>query len=189
MTGVQAKERLAELAESEFKKLEALAQQICTESRGPANKLAELWRAGGESDKAQPTLTAMGELAVRPWLAASKAGGKQNRLQAMTQGCKAYLAAQQQFMRRLKQMMQSKTAVPLAAPRGPVEEPELPRRECDQAYLWGRQLLKADDGELDCAVIEDEFLRLTEKQRDSEIANYNKTGQWASLAELPIGKG
>ena len=61
MTGEEARRRLSEIQTGEYRKLAALARQICEESRKPVSTLANVWASGPESDqrKAETVLTAI----------------------------------------------------------------------------------------------------------------------------------
>jgi hypothetical protein len=175
MTGDEALKRLSEIEAAEFKKLQGLARDIATDARKPATALTGAWAAGQASDqqKAETVLADLGELAVRPWILAG---------QAVAAG-RAYLGSQQRIVEKLTGMFESQAPVPPPPAAGQTEEKEPPSRECDEAYLFARRLLKADDPEELRALLRKEFLFMPAAKRDAEIASFRKTGKWAALLE------
>ena len=185
MTGEQALMRLSEIEPAEFRKLQALADQIYSDSRRAPQALINLWRSGAASEapKVETVLSAMRELAVGPWLEASESIGGEQLARALAQANRAYLAAVERVRATLDQMMQGKTPMPPPPGAGMTEEKELPSRECDEGYLFARTLLKTDESDLVHMLVRRRFLLMDERRRDTEIANYSKTGKWAALVE------
>ena len=185
MTGEQALMRLSEIEPAEFRKLQALADQIYSDSRRVPQALTRLWRSGAESDrrKVETILSAVRELAVGPWLEVSESIGGEQRVRALSQASRAYLAAVERVRAKLDRMMKGKTPMPPPPGAGMTEEKELPSRECDEGYLFTRTLLKTNESDLVRLLVRRQFLLMNEGRRDAEITNYHKTGKWASLVE------
>jgi hypothetical protein len=185
MTGDEARKRLAEIQVGEFRKLQTLAREIGADARKPVSTLADVWRSGNasEQEKAETVLADLGELAVRPWLSVAGAVGGDRGARAALQASRAYREAQQRLLQKLQQMMESPAPVPPPPAAGQTEEKEPPSRECDEAYLFARRLLKADDPERLRPLLRKEFLFMPAPKRDAEIASYRRTGEWAVLVE------
>jgi len=184
MTGDEARRRLSEIQTGEYRKLAALARQIRDESRKPVSTLAGAWASGTASDqrKAETVLTALGELTVESWLSTGRSMTGQRKTRCVMQAGLAYLSAAEHVFQKLNRLMESKAPVPGVPLAGRTEEKELSSRECDEAYLLARRLLKADEPEWIHPVIRKEFLLMPVAKRDTEIANYRKTGRWTPLA-------
>lgn len=185
MTGDEIRKRLSEIEASECRKLSELAAKIASDSREPVRRLIHSAAQGSDTEwkKVENLLDELRELAVAPCLSARAAGSGERRLLTTTAAARAYLAAQEQVIAKLKRMMESKTTMPPPPASGMTEEKELPSRECDEAYLLARELLKAEDSDLVQLLARREFLLKSPAQRDEEIAKYRKTGKWTPLVE------
>jgi hypothetical protein len=102
---------------------------------------------------------------------------------ALGGAAKSLLACRKRALDTLDEVMDSKTSVPIPPERVPEEEKEQPSRECDEAYLLMRSLLKGDESELADDLARRRFLMEEPATRDAEIANYRKTGKWMRLVD------
>jgi hypothetical protein len=185
MTGDEARKRLDKIDAAEFKKLQGLSREIAADARKPLTALTGVWATGADSDqqKAETVLADLGELSVRPWMHVGQAVGGERGPRAIVEAGRAYLESQQRIVQKLTGMLDSQAPVPPPPGAGKTEEKEPPSRECDEAYLFLRRLLKADDPDELRPLLRKEFLFLPAAKRDAEIANYRQTGKWAALLE------
>jgi hypothetical protein len=185
MTGDEALKRLSEIKAAEFKQLQGLARDIAADARKPVAALTSVWATGAASDqqKAEAVLADLGELAVRPWIEVGSTASGERGARAVAEAGRAYLESQQRIVQKLTGMLDSQAPVPPPPAAGQTEEKEPPSRECDEAYLFLRQLLKADDPEELRSQLRKEFLFMPAAKRDAEIASYRKTAKWAALLE------
>lgn len=128
----------------------------------------------------------LSEPAVEAWLVPANEGGERGP-RALAQAVQTAAAAQRRVLQALQRIMDSKLPIPRSPSAGRTEERELPSRECDEAYLLARWLMKTDDPPLERALTRKRFLSMVPAQRDSIIANYRKTGQWTALTESRPG--
>lgn len=182
MTGNEALRRMSEIKADESRKLTDLAKHIETDVRQPIGEVLGMADQGEESGrrKAEKILVGLGELAVRPLLSADRATGERG-LKSAALACQATLDAQRRVIERLHLLMQSKSPMPKPPLAGRTEEKESPSRECDEAYLLARWLLKPDESDLVQTLHRKPFLRKTEAQRDALIADYQNKGRWGEI--------
>ena len=185
MTGDEVRRLLSEIEPDDTRQLTALARRIVHDASQSAASLTHVWASASTSDrqKAQTVLETLRELAVDPWLSVGAAGHGSRDVEAALQACRAYLAAQEDLLQRLGAMMDVTTRVPPREMEGPVEEEEQPSRECDEAYLLVRRLLRVDESVLIRTLNRELFLSLPPSKRDAEISNFKKTGHWAVFVE------
>lgn len=182
MTAEECLRRLVLAAKGENLKLRELARDIGSDSRKPLETLAHLWAYAGEPyrRKAETILNRLGAvsvpslLALKPPAPAAKAG---------FEAARALLTTQRLLAARLLQLMDSRVPMPPVPSAGQTEEKELPSRECDEAYLLARRLLKGDDSERQRSQLRRVFLTMSEAERDAEIVRYRAGGSWQPLVE------
>lgn len=182
MTAEECLRRLALAAKGENLKLRQLARDISSDSRKLLETLAHLWAYAEEPyrRKVETVLNRLGAVSV-PSLLALKAPAPAAK--AAFQAARALLKTQKLLAARLLQLMDSRVPMPPVPSAGQTEEKELPSRECDEAYLLARQLLKGDDAERQRSRLRRVFLLMSETERDAEIARYRAAGSWQPLVE------
>ncbi|HEY3244335.1 MAG TPA: hypothetical protein VGM03_13395 [Phycisphaerae bacterium] len=189
MTAEQVRRELSQIKIGDIRALSALAQRISAEVRQPAAVLMDLWKSAGpeEQRKSEAVLGQLAEPAVEAWLVTASAGGERGA-RALAQAVQTSAAAQRRILHALQGMLDSKLPMPRSPSAGQTEERELSSRECDEAYLLTRWLMKTDEPALERALARKRFLSLVPAQRDSAIAAYRKNGQWMALADTrPAG--
>ncbi len=185
MTSEQVLQRLSEIDPGEFRKLQALADEVGADARQLPRLLVRRWRGGADAEgrKTETVLTALRELAVGVWLDSDAGGGSGARVRAMSQAGRGYLEAVKRLRVKLDRMMQGKRPMPRPPAAECTEEPDPPSRECDEGYLLARALLKTGESDLVAMLGRKQFLLMSEPRRDAEIANFQKTGQWSPLID------
>jgi hypothetical protein len=184
MTGKEATKRLGACKVDDTDKLDALAADIGSDSREPLSALTGAWaRGAAEQAKAHKVLDALKGLPVAAWLRTAETTGGDRSLPALRAACAAYLQLQERAEKKLVAMLDSKTPVPPPPTFGPQEERRPKTRECDEAYLLLRHLLKADDTDEVRIMSEHLFLHMTDAERDREVRLYKEKQQWSVLAE------
>jgi hypothetical protein len=186
MTGKEALKRLGGCPEEDVDKLDALAADIVRDSRDPLSFLVEVWAASApEQPKARKVLADLKGLPVAAWLRSAETTTDARSGQALRAACEAYLQFQQRVEQKLVGWLDSKTPVPPPPALGPQERRRPKTRECDEAYLLLRRLLKADQTEPQRILAEHTFLQMTDEERDQEVRLYKEKQQWSELAEEP----
>ncbi len=182
MTAEEALRRLSLIAKGETGKLRALAQEISADSKRPTDALANLWSYAGGRDlkKVEVVLEELGLPGVPALLALRKPAPA---ARASLQAARALSTTQGRIAARLRQMLDSRLPMPPSPSAGQAEEREPQSRECDEAYLMARQLLKGDDSDRERFRMRRTFLLMPEAERDAEIAKYQSSGWWSALME------
>ena len=174
MTPEEIAQRLGPVRRLDFGALEALAGEIAADAREPLLGLSRVMGAveGPEQPKARLVLERLGELAVLPWLAASRTVPLPRKVEAVTAAYRAYAGVLQVIRAELERMLERRTALPTPALPGPVEEPPPVLRECDEGYLLLRRVLRPEEPWREYVLARAEFSRASEAERDAAIASY-----------------
>ena len=93
-----------------------------------------------------------------------------------------HLANRSRIVKIIDEMLEDTTVVEPGVSLVHVEEPPVPKRVCDEAYLIMRTLFALEDEETKLANT-DVFLDMSDEERDAEIKRSRKTGKWTSLVE------
>ena len=173
MTPEEIAQRLGQVRRLDFSALEALAGDIAAEAREPLLGLSRVMGAveGPEQPKARLVLERLGELAVLPWLAASRTLPLTRKVDAITAAHRAYAGLLQIVRAELERMLERTTPLPVPALHGPVEESPPVLRECDEAYLLLRRVLEPEEPWREHVLARAEFSRSSEAERDAAIAS------------------
>jgi len=102
------------------------------------------------------------------------------RLRSLVEG---ELQLRERLLSRLDPLLEDRTAVPMPPPPGDAEEPVLPRRVCDEAYLLVRHMLNPQEGPLTFQLNSREFLGMSDKEKNAEIEKARKTRTWTQFVE------
>jgi len=173
MTAEELARRLDEIRRMDFGALEALAGEIATEAREPLLGLSRVMGAmeGPEQPKARLVLERLGELAVLPWLAASRTLPPARKIEAVTAAYRAHAGLLQIVRAELERMLARTAPLPVPVLPGPVEEPPPVLRECDEGYLLLRRVLKPEEPWREYVLARSDFSHMTEAERDAAIAS------------------
>ncbi len=188
MTPDQAMRRLSEIEPGRFAQLSRLAAEIAKAPRDAASAVARMWASGSPAERAKAAAVLVGlrERSLQPLLPPETAEDGGQRLARLQVAADAYLAARGRAIRSLSVMMASKAPLPPVPGAGKTEEKEPDSRECDEAYLATRRLLKTDDTQMTHQRVRRAFLQNPRGQRDAEIGHFRDTGKWKfSVAEEP----
>jgi hypothetical protein len=127
---------------------------------------------GPDLPKARLVLDRLGELSVLPWLAASRTLPLTRKLAAITSAYRAYAGLLLPIVAELERMLERKALLRPPELYGPIEEPPPVLRECDEAYVLLRRVLKPEEPWREYVVARSEFSRASEAERDAAIASY-----------------
>lgn len=185
MKGPTAIQELRSLSADDFEGTSQLAERIKTESLEAPKALVHLWLRGEKSDsqKAIDIILDLEELTLRPVLESLDNNQPLEKIKLMSLAVDSQLSLREAVVTKLNQMLNDKTPVPLYESVGPVEEKEVPRRVCDEAYLLMRRLLKFNEDEVYHGLNASEFLELSDDEKDLEIIRAMNTKTWTNWIE------
>lgn len=174
MTPDEIVRRLDRIRRRDLPALEGLAGEIADEARRPLLCLSQVVGAieGPDLAKARLVLDRLGELAVLPWLAASRTLPLTRKIAAITFAYRAYAGLLQPIVAELERMLGRKTLLRPPDLYGPVEEPPPVLRECDEGYMLLRRVLRPEEPWREYVLARAEFSRASEMERDAAIAAY-----------------
>ena len=186
MTGSEANKRLAAAKWDDGAALDKLAQDIVTDAQAPLDALGETW-AASKDDKEQlkvvRVLNLLVELAAVAWLKAYATADQPHKAHAAARAAGGYSQLEARMTKELGDVLASKTPVPQRKPREPVEETRPATRECDEAYLLLRRLLKADESTHEQTLSERAFLASANAERDKTIDRFRQKQEWTRFVE------
>ena len=180
MSPEQIRERLVSLREMDFVGAEKLAQEIAKEARRPLWSLMRVleWAEHPDRKKAEVVLKMLAELAILPWLVASRKLEGGPRIEAFSEAYRLYRELDGQVIEKLRGMLKGQTPLPPPEFSGAVEVRVPVTRECDEAYLLLRHLAKPDEAEADDRRQRLAFARMSEEERDHLIRKFLNTGEF-----------
>jgi hypothetical protein len=183
MTGEEARKRLLAIKPDDDMAVDALADEIERDSRAPLLGLARLQQSGQSgAETAGAVLRALEELAVRAILDTAPRGPARRAGDSVGIASAACNAFADRFTTDLTKLLDNTTRIPVPKSARPVEDPEPPRRLCDEAYLLLRRWQKPEEAALARELNRREFLRLEMAERDAEIDRYRRTKGWTEFA-------
>jgi hypothetical protein len=186
MTGGDASKRLSAVKLDDGAALDALTQDIVADAAAPLAALGETWAAAKDEPeqlKVVRVLNLLVELASVAWLRAYSPADQPHKAHAATRAAAGYAQLEARMTKELGDLLASRTPVPQPKPPEPVEERRPPTRECDEAYLLLRRLLRADEPELEQTLSERGFLALTNADRDKTIERFRQKQEWTRFVE------
>lgn len=190
MTELEVIRRLGWTDEEDWDRLDELVRTMSAHAWDAPLALARGWLARpGEQDKIRHVLGLLKELSIRPWFAIVPKAPADQKLFALEQAVGSLETLQSEIVQKLTRLLGSKVELPLASPlEETIEERELPSRECDEAYVLLRRILKPDESELTGELTRREFLRLEDEGKDEEIARYKTGAPWIQFVEDDLGE-
>lgn len=176
---------LRALDASDPEAVEQLAEKVKTESRQIPKTTVRLWLGNREADgkKAGDIFFELDELVIYPCIEAIDQSLPKQKIQLISLAVDQHLENRQQLLAKLKRMMEDKTQLPLAPSIEPVEQKPRPRRVCDEAYLLVRRLLNFSEDEVDYELNANDFLELSDKEKDNEILKAMNSKTWTNWTE------
>ena len=157
---------------------------ICEKSWKEPRKVVEILHSAESKDaeKAAAVLLELGDLALIPLLERIDLTEPDSAVWEMKLAVDIHLANRSRIVKIIDEMLEDTTVVEPGVSLVHVEEPPVPKRVCDEAYLIMRTLFALEDEETKLANT-DVFLDMTDEERDAEINRSRKTGKWTSLVE------
>ena len=180
MTAAEIVARLKPIPDGDWDQLEALAQEILVDARAGPSILARVFGSNQPElrDKASLVLGQLEELSVLPWIEASHHQQGETRMLTLAKASSAYSAMAARCIASLKRSLDKKEVLPPPRLQGEVEERPPRMRECDAAYLVLRRWMYPGESNLKYEQNRSLYLQLDDADRDQEIDQYKKTGQW-----------
>ncbi len=165
--------------------LNALAEEIATESLEASKAIVHLWATGDkeESGKAGSVVIDLEETAVRPMLQEFDAGSVQWRYRLMEDVVDVQLKFRNRILARLDDLLTDRAILSASAATESEQPDKLPRRACDEAYVWIRRLAKVQETGENGFRSEADFLSLEHTERDEEIQKWKRSKIWAGIQE------
>jgi hypothetical protein len=183
MTAAEIIARLKAIPDRDWDQLEALAQRILADARAAPAFLAQLSRVNQPELQAKAPLVLghLEELSVLPWIDASHHQQGETRMQSLANAASAYSSMAERCISSLKRSLDRREVLPAPRLHGEVEEKPPRVRECDAAYLVLRRWIYPGESSLKYEQNRSLYLQLEDQERDQEIDEYKKTGQWADF--------
>jgi hypothetical protein len=183
MTAAEIIARLKAIPDGDWDQLEALAQRMVADARAAPSLLAQLSRSNQPELQAKAPLVLghLEELSVLPWIDASQHQQGETRMQSLAKASSAYSSMVERCISSLKRSLDKREILPSPRLHGEVEERPPRVRECDAAYLVLRRWIYPGESSLKYEQNRSLYLQLDDEERDQEIAEYKKTGQWENF--------
>ncbi|HEY2407229.1 MAG TPA: hypothetical protein VGI10_14565 [Polyangiaceae bacterium] len=160
---------------------EALAKQETDEARAVPRLAVSLW-AKGEPELAANAfafLSEIGDLAIVPVLEGPLRDDPKSTVQALNLLADAELGLRQKVIARVNQLLDDKRPVPPRPRIGPKpDEPDHPRRVCDEAYVAMRHIVHFGESQYGSVVEPSFFFAAPEAARDKAIAEARRSNNW-----------
>jgi len=160
---------------------EALAKDELASARAIPRLATSLWaKADPElSANALAFLSEIGDLAIVPVLEAPLRDDPQAAVQALNLLAEAELSLRQRVIERVDQLLDDKRPIPPRPQIGPKpDEPNHPRRVCDEAYVAMRRLVHFGESQYGSVVEVSFFYAAPEVSRDKAIAEARRSHDW-----------
>jgi hypothetical protein len=172
--------QLRALNPDDIEAVNALADRIKNHARQIPRDTTNMWLKGDESSstKALEVLVELEELTIHPAIEAYTEASADKKARLMYLAVEQQLDARKMLLKTLRQMLQDKSMVPQPAPIEVIEEPPVPRRFCDEAYLLVRRLLNYSEDEAKNGLNSDAFIELPPEERDEEIQKALDSKEW-----------
>jgi len=172
--------QLKALNPDDIEAVNALADRIKGHARQIPKDTTNMWLKGDETNsiKALEILVELEELTIHPTIEAYAEASADKKARLMYLAVEQQLDVRKMLLKTLRQMLQDKSMVPQPIPIETIEEPPLPRRFCDEAYILVRRLLNYSEDEAENGLNSDAFLELPPEERDNEIQKALATKEW-----------
>jgi hypothetical protein len=166
----------------DFGALDGLANEFSAEAREAVKLCVAL---GGTADPyagvARTIVGHLGEAGLSA-LVESFGDGSQVAPWVLVQAGRSFAELEGAVIAGLRRSLGDRRPVPLSTGEEYLEEPERPRRICDEAYMGLRELLGGET-KFDFEVNAEIFLERPEGERDAEIVRFAKTGAFRSYLD------
>ena len=161
-----------------------LAQLIRDNSWRNPSKLVDILHSDDDenSTKAAAILLDIDDLALTPILDSINFNNAEDLVWDMETVVDIQLKNRFRIVKILDKMLLDKRMLEQPEPSEEIEEEQVPRRVCDEAYIMMRRLFALEDEETELMNV-DMFLDLPVEVQDAEIARIKKTKKWVSLIE------
>lgn len=180
MTAAEIHASLKAIPDGDWDQLEALAQRIAADARAGPSVLTRIL-GSNQPDlqaKASLVLEQLEELSVLPWVDASQHRRGETRMLALARASSSYSSMAERCMAMLKKSLHKREVLPPPRLSGEVEERPPRVRECDAAYLVLRRWIYPGESSLKYEQNRSLYLQLEDEERNQDILEYEKTGQW-----------
>lgn len=143
----QLKARLESLDLNQENKLEALANEVASDSIRQARRVVQIWLGADAamSQKAMYILGSLGELAVVPLLETPTAPSPEQEAWLLRTVVQKHVELRRQLAERMRKLLDDQRLVPQSAGSGFQEETPPQRRVCDEAFILLRRFVKPEE--------------------------------------------
>jgi hypothetical protein len=165
--------------------LDRLVERIRAESLKAPKEAVSLWLTGDESDseRASDMISELEELVLTPLLHVCGESEPIQQIHIMAMAVDIQLALREKMVVRLDRLLDDRTPLPEPELPESIEEEPFQVRVCDEAYLLMRKLLKFSENEVNYELNSDEFMDLSEEEKDAEIRKARTSETWTSWVE------
>lgn len=177
--------RLQQLNTDREAEVTGFARSLAQTSRQAAQELVRLWASGSaeQSKKAVEVLSRMEETSVAPLIGHAGPAAPAQDVWMIRTAVQNEIDLRLKVVRRIDRLLEDRRGVPRPAPSRPVESVPPTRRVCDDAYLLVDHLLDPSISAVARAGKADQFLAMTDQQRDAEIHQLRASRTWKRLLE------
>ena len=171
---------LRELDSEDDEELEKLAKTITKRSWKDPRVVVNIWHSDDEDDssKAAAVLLSMEDIALTPLLDALSPDIPEDYVWDMETIVEIQMENRIKIAKALEDMLQDKRFIKLPELPPSTEESHAPRRVCDEAYLIMRRLLSFEEDEEEQFFNSNEFLNMTDEEKDAEISRAKASKRW-----------
>ncbi len=185
MTPEQLIEALRRLDPEKRAEFDQLALAVRNQSRELGRSAVTVWKGTDVrmSDKAALLIAQIGDLGIVPLLEATDIPGVAKPVWMLRNVVEAEMVLREKIRERIDSMFDDKNPVPMPRASGQIEEPPVPRRVCDEAYILMRRLLNSSESQMNYLMNVRAFLSLGEQEKNKEIQKARQTRTWTMFVE------
>lgn len=176
---------LRELDSEDDEGLEDLANKIAERSWNDPHVVVRILRSDDEDDvsKARAVVLSMGDIVLTPLLGALCPDVPENYVWDMQTLVDIQMENRVKIAKALETMLEDKRPLKMPDLAPDTEESFAPRRVCDEAYLTMRRLLAFEESEEEQFFNANDFLNMTDEEKDGEISRAKTSKRWIPLTE------
>jgi hypothetical protein len=180
---------LRNLNPEDDKSIDTLAAKVRDRSWKDARRLVELLHGNDSAMamNASAVLMEVGSLIQIPLIDGLDSRKPEDMVWELQRTIDIQLETQKRLSDLLEELLADKRLLRPPALSEKAEERPIPMRVCDEAYLMLRRLLADEDDDTRLDNI-DEFRRMTDEERDSEVERWVKSGVWTPLGTADYGR-
>ncbi len=174
-------DKLGQIDPTKDSEMNLLAEQVLRDARETSRSAVNVWLDLTNfemSNRASDLLGLIEDVAVVPLMEVPSPPGSMQRVWMLQTLVAAELELRQKIVKKLDELMDDKNTVPIPFYVGSLEEPPVPRRVCDEAYVLMRQMMNLSENREQYYLNVDNFLNLSEKEKDGEIDKTRKSRTW-----------